>query len=189
MIKNWTQFIREFIENSESIIDAKMQELSDLVSNFSDKNILYEWENKNDHELTINFTSGDISFQYTFDVDNLSVTKVANGQIDFQTGVESIDEGLEVIEKDIYLVLGVSEGKRGRPKAGRTKSGRKVPGKYLTKNRKLMKKEIEEFQGKDTYKKDWDADYKSGKGGKGKRHQTKKSAATKAYQRMFGDKK
>jgi hypothetical protein len=188
MIKNWTQFIREFIENSENIIDAKMQELSDLVSNFSDKNILYEWENKNDHEVTINFTSGDISFQYRFDVDNLSVTKVANGQIDFQTGVESIDEGLEIIEKDIYLVLGVSEGKRGRPKAGRTKSGRKVPGKYLTKNRKLMKKEIEEFQGKDTYKTEWDADYKSGKGGKGKRHQTKKSAATIAYQKKYGKK-
>jgi len=30
-----------------------------------------------------------------------------------------------------------------------------------------MKKEIEEFQGKDTYKKDWNADYKSGKDGKG----------------------
>ena len=86
------------------------------------------------------------------------------------------------------MILGVSEAKRGRPKSGRTKSGRKVPGKYLTKNRKLMKKEIEEFQGKDTYKKDWDADYKSGKGGKGKRHETKKSAPTKAYQRMYGDK-
>ena len=41
---------------------------------------------------------------------------------------------------------------------------------------------------KKEYKKDWDADYKSGKGGVGKRVKTKKSAATKAYQRMFGDK-
>ena len=41
---------------------------------------------------------------------------------------------------------------------------------------------------KKEYKKDWDADYKSGKGGEGKRVKTKKSAATKAYQRMFGDK-
>lgn len=51
-----------------------------------------------------------------------------------------------------------------------------------------MRKEIEEFKGKDTYKKDWDADYKSGKGGEGKRVKTKKSAATKAYKKMFGDK-
>jgi hypothetical protein len=183
MIKKWTQFIREFIENSESVINSKLQELEDLVSNFSDRNLLYEWENKNDHEVTINFNLDDISFQYNFDIDSLTVTKVANGKIDFQTGVESIDEGLDIIEKDIYLVLGVSE----RVKAQRYK-GRKIPGKYLTKNPGKMKKEIDRFVGKKEYKKDWDADYKSGKGGEGKRVKTKKSAATKAYQRMFGDK-
>jgi hypothetical protein len=66
--------------------------------------------------------------------------------------------------------------------------GRKIPGKYLTKNPGKMKKEIDRFVGKKEYKKDWDADYKSGKGGEGKRVKTKKSAATKAYQRMFGKK-
>lgn len=66
--------------------------------------------------------------------------------------------------------------------------GKKIPGKYLTVNPGKMKKEIDEFRGKKIYKKDWDADYKSGKGGKGKRVKTKKSAATKAYQKMFGDK-
>ena len=66
--------------------------------------------------------------------------------------------------------------------------GRKIPGKYLTKNPGKMKKEIDTFRGKKEYKKDWDADYTGGKGGEGKRVKTKKSAATKAYQRMFGDK-
>jgi hypothetical protein len=65
--------------------------------------------------------------------------------------------------------------------------GRKIPGKYLTKNPGKMKKEIERFRGKKEYKKDWDADYVSGKGGVGKRVKTKKSEATKAYQKMFGD--
>ena len=51
-----------------------------------------------------------------------------------------------------------------------------------------MKKEIDEFRGKDKYKKDWDADYKSGKGGKGERNDTKKSADTIAYQKKFGKK-
>jgi hypothetical protein len=74
-----------------------------------------------------------------------------------------------------------------RVKAQRYK-GKKIPGKYLTKNPSAMKKEIDKYRGKKEYKKDWDADYKSGKGGKGKRVKTKKSAATKAYQRMFGDK-
>jgi len=74
-----------------------------------------------------------------------------------------------------------------RAKAQRYK-GKKIPGKYLTKNPSKMKKEIDTYRGKKEYKKDWDADYKSGKGGVGKRVKTKKSAATKAYQRMFGGK-
>ncbi len=74
-----------------------------------------------------------------------------------------------------------------RTKAQRYK-GHKIPGKYLTKNPGKMKKEIDTFRGKKEYKKDWDADYSSGKGGVGKRVKTKKSAATKAYQRMFGKK-
>jgi hypothetical protein len=73
----------------------------------------------------------------------------------------------------------------GYPKSERTNKGRKVSGKYLTKNKKAMKKEIDEFIGKDDYKKDWDADYTSGKGGKGKRWNTKKSKATKEYHKKF----
>jgi hypothetical protein len=183
MIKKWNEFIREFVE-SESFIDAKMQELKDLVDGATDgNNIIYEWENKNDHELTVTFSTGDLSIKYDFDIDDLYVTKTAGDNIDFQTGVESIEEGLDIIEKDIQSILGISE----RVKAQRYK-GRKIPVKYLTKNPGKMKKEIDTFRGKKEYKKDWDADYKSGKGGEGKRVKTKKSAATKAYQRMFGDK-
>lgn len=79
--------------------------------------------------------------------------------------------------------------KSGRIKSGKTKDGHKIPGKYLTKNKKAMKKEIEEFKGTNKYKTEWDADFKSGKGGKGERYKTKKSAATKAYQKMYGKKK
>jgi len=183
MIKKWNEFIREFVE-SESFIDAKMQELKDLVDGATDgNNIIYEWENKNDHELIVTFSTGELSIRYDFDIDDLHVIKTAGNNVDFQTSVESIEEGLEIIEKDIQSILGISE----RVKAQRYK-GRKIPGKYLTKNPGKMKKEIDTFRGKKEYKKDWDADYTGGKGGKGKRVKTKKSAATKAYQRMFGDK-
>jgi hypothetical protein len=183
MIKKWNEFIREFVE-SESFIDAKMQELKDLVDSATDgNNIIYEWENKDDHELTVTFSTGDLSIRYDFDIDDLHVTKTAGTNVDFQTSVESIEEGLDIIEKDIQSILGISE----RVKAQKYK-GRKIPGKYLTKNPSKMKKEIDTFRGKKEYKKDWDADYKSGKGGEGKRVKTKKSAATKAYQRMFGNK-
>jgi len=84
----------------------------------------------------------------------------------------------------------LNEGKKkkgGRPKAERSKSGRSIPGKYLTKNKSAMKKEIDTYAGKDTYKTKWDADYKSGKGGQGERYKTKESPATKAYRRMYGE--
>ena len=58
MIKKWNEFIREFVENNEnSVIDAKMEELRDLINGVTDgQNIIYEWENKNDHQLSINFS-------------------------------------------------------------------------------------------------------------------------------------
>ncbi len=182
-IRNFNDFIREFVE-SDSYIDAKMQEIKDLVDGVTNgNNIIYEWENKSDHELIVSFSTDDLSIKYDFDIDDLYLVKTAGDKIDFQTPVESIDEGLDMIEKDIQSILGISE----RVKAQRYK-GRKIPGKYLTKNPGKMKKEIDTFRGKKEYKKDWDADYTSGKGGKGKRVKTKKSASTKAYQRMFGDK-
>ena len=177
------KLFREFIENSDNVIDAKMQELKDLIDGLSDDSIIYEWENKNDHEIIVNFTKGGLSIRYEFDIDQMYVAKFVGNDTDFQNYVESIDEGLDIIEKDIQGILGISE----TVKAQRYK-GRKVPGKYLTKNPGKMKKEIDTFRGKKEYKKDWDADYKSGKGGEGKRVKTKKSAATKAYQRMFGNK-
>lgn len=179
----WIKLFEEFIENSDNLIDAKMQELKDLIDGIADESIVYEWENKSDHEIIVNFTKGDLGIQYQFDIDQMFVQKTVGDQIDFKESVESIDEGLEIIEKDIQSILGISE----RAKAQKYK-GRKIPGKYLTANPGKMKKEIDRFVGKREYKKDWDADYKSGKGGVGKRVKTKKSAATKAYQRMFGDK-
>ena len=177
------KFFREFIENHDNVIDAKMQELKDLIDGMSDNTIVYEWENKSNHEVVVNFTTNYLSIRYEFDIDEMYVAKFVGDVCDFHTDVESIDEGLEIIEKDIQGILGISE----RAKAQRYK-GRKIPGKYLTKNPGKMKKEIDTFRGKKEYKKDWDADYSSGKGGEGKRVKTKKSAATKAYQRMFGDK-
>ena len=56
--------------------------------------------------------------------------------------------------------------------------GLKEKGKYGSKE--AMRKEIKKFSGSDEYKKNWDADYQDGK-----RIKTKKSAATKAYEKMY----
>lgn len=68
---------------------------------------------------------------------------------------------------------------------------KKLPKKYLTKDADAMRKEIGKHADKDdddasAYGK-WDADHK-GKGTSGERYKTKKSKATKAYEKMYGDK-
>lgn len=176
------KLFREFIENSDNLIDAKMQELKDLIDGLSDNSIVYEWENKSDHEVIVNFTKDELAIRYEFDIDQMYVAKFVGDTTDFQTHVESIDEGLDIIEKDIQGILGISEKARTR---GEKYKGRHIPAKYLTRKKKAMKKEIDEFRGKKVYKKDWEADYDKRTG---KRVKTKKSAATKAYQRMFGNK-
>jgi len=190
MIKKWNQFLLEFVE-SGGYIDARMQEIKDLLDGISsdENSIVYEWENKDDHRVIVSFSTGDLSASYDFDIDDLMLVKTAGESVDFETPVESIEEGIERIESDIKSILSIEEAVlfEARAKAQRYK-GRKIPGKYLTKNPGKMKKEIDRFVGKKEYKKDWDADYVSGKGGEGKRVKTKKSAATKAYQRMFGKK-
>jgi len=67
----------------------------------------------------------------------------------------------------------------------------KVPKKYLSKNPKIMKREIKKNKDKadndpSAYT-EWDADYKSGKAGKGKKVGTKTSQYTNKYKKMFGE--
>ena len=112
MIKIWNQFIREFLDNSNSLVDAKMQELKELIDSISNKSMIYEWENKEDRHLSVSFSTGDLSIKYEFNIDDLYVSKTAGETIDFQTDVESMDEGLDLIEKDIQGILGISENNK-----------------------------------------------------------------------------
>lgn len=115
MIKKYNEFIREFVETgSDSVLDVKMQEIKELVDSIGGQAFMYEWENKNDHELFVNFTSNELVLRYEFDIDDLMLKKIASNVVDFETAVSSIDEGLDIIEKDIHSILGVSEKYQGR---------------------------------------------------------------------------
>ncbi len=176
-------------------VNAKMDELSDLLSEYSGISFEYNIESNQENEnlqgiLKVNLIATDtvaqISWELDLDSPHLIVKEIGDSdelEEIYNSHLSSVEEGLDVIEKHIYDIFEISE----RVKAQRYK-GKKIPGKYLTKNPGKMKKEIDTYRGKKEYKKDWDADYTSGKGGKGKRVKTKKSAATKAYQRMFGNK-
>lgn len=201
MIKRFREFIREFVEQNLDYISARMQELQDEISNLSDvesgSSLMYNWSKGNDEHLVINFTIDDIPYRYELDLKKdtpFIVKEYIDNQLSFEEEVSDEEDGLFLIEKKIRDVLGLYEEidysifeRKGRAKSQRYK-GHKIPGKYLTKNPGAMKKEIDTYRGKKEYKKDWDADYKSGKGGKGKRVKTKKSASTLAYERMFKNK-
>jgi len=186
----------EFVETiNVDFVSARMEELSDLVSEYTGISFEYNIESKQENSelqgiLHVNLKATDTIAQISWELDLDSphlIVKELNEKEEleeiYNSHLTSVEEGLDVIEKHIYDIFEISE----RVKAQRYK-GRKIPGKYLTKNPGKMKKEIDRFVGKKEYKKDWDADYETGKGGVGKRVKTKKSAATKAYQRMFGNK-
>jgi len=65
----------------------------------------------------------------------------------------------------------------------------KIPKKYLTTNPRIMKREIKKHAGKSdrdsSAYKEWDADYKSGKAGKGKPVPTKTSKYTKKFKELY----
>ena len=67
----------------------------------------------------------------------------------------------------------------------------KVPQKYLSKNPDVMKREIKKHAEKkdsdSSAYKEWDADYKSKKAGKGKPVKTNVSKYTKKYKEMYGE--
>lgn len=112
MIKKWLQFINENVVNPDSYIDVKMQEIKDLIDSVENLgSLIYEWENKNDHQLYVNFSTNGMSLRYEFDIDDMLVTKIAGETVDFTENVESIEEGIEIIEKDIHSILGISESK------------------------------------------------------------------------------
>jgi hypothetical protein len=67
----------------------------------------------------------------------------------------------------------------------------KYPKKYLTTNPNIMKREINKHKDKadddDSAYGPWDADYKSGKAGKGKKVPTKSSKYTKKFKELYGE--
>lgn len=110
MIKNWNQFIKENVVNPDSYLDMRMQEIKDLLNTNDDSGtFIYEWENKDEHELFVNFSANRMSFRYEFDIDNMTVSKFVGDVTDFVEDVESMEEGIQLIEKDIYSLLGISE--------------------------------------------------------------------------------
>jgi hypothetical protein len=180
----YIKMFEEFVVFNTELIHSKMSELQDILPiNVSFK---YDLQTKNGQGVLLvrlEMLESRDTYDWSIDLDDPKIELSVNGDLNYSERVSDLDEILDVLEKEMYEICGITE----RVKSQRYK-GRKIPGKYLTKNPGKMKKEIDTYRDKKEYKRDWDADYESGKGGVGKRVKTKKSAATKAYHKMFGNK-
>lgn len=156
--------------------------ITDLESKCKDRLYIYDRENS---EFVINclFRDSNISADDIIRVGDEIMNKFGTEP---HMVIEAFEDCFSIFTANKVYIDDEEEETNEKVKAQRYR-GHRIPGKYLTKNPGKMKKEIDKYRGKREYKKDWDADYSSGKGGVGKRVKTKKSAATKAYQRMFGE--
>ena len=142
----YLKIFEEFIKPIDlEYVNVKMEELSDLVSDYSgisfEYNIKSNQENENLKGLLIvdliaTDTTAQISWELDLDSPHLIIKELGDSdemeQI-YNSHLSSVEEGLDVIEKHIYDIFEISE----RVKAQRYK-GKKIPGKYLTKNPSKM---------------------------------------------------
>jgi len=141
-----------------------------------------DWKIQLDNETPKELTPGNPVF-----IESEQFHRLVKGDGDLEVKVYktnlSNDKG--VLKKIISETISLFLEKRGSD--SKTKKGRKVPGKYLTskskKKRSQMKKEIDKFAHKKSsdssaYTKEWKAD---------KGEYTKKSDATLAYKKMYGE--
>jgi hypothetical protein len=165
-------------------ISSRLDEIRDIISNIKGEGgeIVYSWKKKSDVGVVVTVVRGDMAKTFDYDVDQGIIKKVSNG-VEEVVEVDNVEDGLETIEDGLNEIIG-DQALIERVKSERYK-GKKIPGKYLTRKKGAMKKEIDTFRGKKEYKAEWEADMDKRSG---KRIKTKKSAATKAYQRMFGKK-
>ena len=118
MVKNW----RKFLESTEELVNVdyvngKMDELKDIIMD-NGEDFQFEWSIdeksgsgvESQGQLNITLTSSIIT-KFEFDLDSLKLEKLIDDEVEFSEVVDSIDEGLDIIEKEIYHYIGVSENK------------------------------------------------------------------------------
>ena len=137
IIKTYEKFINEFVNEPVNIafINARMQELKDIVVDTKEGS-QFEWKiDSKDPQKLISGDSGDIietdfatpkgkliakltilkdvdsdSVEYELDFDGKSLKKSSDmGYDNWSEKISSIEEGIDIIEKEIYKYIGVSE--------------------------------------------------------------------------------
>lgn len=97
------KLIKEFKEND--LIESKMSELKDIISNITDNEVLYEWENKFDHQLFITFSYNENYIKYELNVNDLYLKKFNNENLIYDNTLSSLEDGLDIIYKEVIEIV------------------------------------------------------------------------------------
>ena len=113
----------EFVKNPDlDFIEAKMEEIQDLVSSF--KNVQFSWNFESDQEgkdgdmnmsIEIKIPSERSTINWDIDFNKGELTEVTNHMGDddeYFTKFTTPDEALSIVEKEIYYWLEIPEKKR-----------------------------------------------------------------------------
>lgn len=113
MIFRWVEFIREFKQEGINLnyVNAKLHELEDL---FDDVEHDFYF-NVSNNLIRIEFGNISTDVHHGFNIvieelnnlQNVTMTKDSGEKLD----LESVEEALDIIEKDIYNYLGISESR------------------------------------------------------------------------------
>ena len=83
----------------------KMSELKDIISNITDNEVLYEWENKFDHQLFITFSYNENYIKYELNVNDLYLKKFNNENLIYDNTLSSLEDGLNIIYKEVTEIV------------------------------------------------------------------------------------
>lgn len=132
----YIKMFEEFVVFNTELIHSKMSELQDILPmNVSFK---YDLQTKNGQGVLLvhlEMLESRDTYDWSIDLDDPKIELSVNGDLNYSERVSDLDEILDVLEKEMYEICGITE----RVKSQRYK-GRKIPGKYLTKNPDKMKK-------------------------------------------------
>lgn len=115
MIFRWIEFIREFKQEGINLnyVNAKLHELEDLFEDV--ENDFYFKVSNNLIRVEFGNISTDVHHGFNIVIEelnnlqNITMTKDSGEKLD----LESVEEALDIIEKDIYKYLGISENATG----------------------------------------------------------------------------
>jgi hypothetical protein len=99
------KLFREFVEIlgfEPPGIDDKMQKIENMVAEISNgTDIIYRWENRDNHELIVNFIYYGNPIRYEFDLDNLTLDKYIDDELEYTKTPPDIEGGISMIKRDI----------------------------------------------------------------------------------------